>query len=189
MPAANPNLQDELATNLKSMVMHIPGQDTEVFAKALALLDTLQASPSCHRIVTSTLLQSCQSIDGSSPDTEESVETVKSIYATQLALCELASAGSLTPEECKPLVPSSQERQQRPGVFKGWRKTKTNSRFGEGQIQQCLHSLESRPQSWTSYSNAHQNAVVMCKAARVDIERGELKRDRADQMFTNGSPL
>jgi hypothetical protein len=42
------------------------------------------------------------------------------------------------------------------------------------QLGQCLKSLESRPQWWTSYSNNRQNAVVMCQAARGQIEKGEL---------------
>jgi len=36
---------------------------------------------------------------------------------------------------------------------------------------QCLKSLQSTPQYWTSFSNARQNAVVMCQASRDVIER------------------
>jgi len=34
--------------------------------------------------------------------------------------------------------------------------------------------LESRPQWWISYSNARQNAVLMCHAARHEVEKDEM---------------
>jgi hypothetical protein len=41
----------------------------------------------------------------------------------------------------------------------------------EYQYIQCLKTLQSSPQYWTSFSNARQNAVVMCQASRDAIER------------------
>ncbi|KAI9847510.1 MAG: hypothetical protein M1837_002411 [Sclerophora amabilis] len=46
-----------------------------------------------------------------------------------------------------------------------------NMQVAEKHLEQCLKSLESRPQSWTSYSNGRQNAFVMCQAARSIIDR------------------
>lgn len=42
------------------------------------------------------------------------------------------------------------------------------------ELEACLKSLESRPQWWTSYSNSRQNAMVICQATRVEMEKEEL---------------
>ncbi|KAI9854919.1 MAG: hypothetical protein M1813_000642 [Trichoglossum hirsutum] len=42
------------------------------------------------------------------------------------------------------------------------------------QLSHCLRSLESKPQSWTSYSNGRQNAFAICRAVRTEIEKDEL---------------
>jgi hypothetical protein len=41
-------------------------------------------------------------------------------------------------------------------------------------VEACLRGLESRPQWWTSYSNSRQNAIVICQAARIEIEKEEM---------------
>jgi hypothetical protein len=41
-------------------------------------------------------------------------------------------------------------------------------------LEQCLKTLESRPQWWTSYSNSRQNALVICHASRIETEKQEL---------------
>lgn len=57
----------------------------------------------------------------------------------------------------------------------GGSSTQSNSdKVGIRHIRECLQSLESRPQWWTSYSNSRQNAAIMCQAARADIEKGML---------------
>lgn len=46
--------------------------------------------------------------------------------------------------------------------------------FPRELVEQCLKALESRPQSWTSYSNSRQNAMVVCQAAQIETEKEEL---------------
>lgn len=41
-------------------------------------------------------------------------------------------------------------------------------------LEQCLRSLESRPQWWTSYSNNRQNAIIICQASRIEAEKEEM---------------
>lgn len=164
---------DGTVTDLTALVRPSPIENSGIYSEALQILTSMQTSPSCHRLAASKLLNSCQSIEGASSDREPSLDDVKSIYAAQLAMCEIISAGSAIPQQCKPLTPghktkswrgfsgTASEGRQRPG---------DNS--GNAQLSQCLQALESRPQWWTSYSNSRQNAVVMCRAARVEIEKG-----------------
>ena len=149
--------------DLAALVRPIPDDQSEIYSHALQLLSALQGSPSCNRVAASTLLDSCHSIDGSKQDAELSFEDARSIYAAQLAVCEIESAESSIPQCCRALVPVLDSKVH---------KRAPQGRMRKGHLSQCLQTLESRPQWWTSYSNNRQNAVVMCQAARVDIEKG-----------------
>lgn len=101
------------------------------------------------------------------------METLKSVYAAQLALCEITDAGANPPGTCEPFLPNNPVQLSR--------KLARNANYPEatpkalkGKLSFCLQSLESRPQHWTSYSNNRQNAVIMCQAARIDVEKGSL---------------
>ena len=149
--------------DLAALVRPIPDDQSGIYSHALQLLSAMQGSPSCNRVAASTLLDSCHSIDGSRQDAEISFEDARSIYAAQLAMCEIASAESSIPHSCQALVPVLGSKVHKISPQESIRK---------GQLSQCLQTLESRPQWWTSYSNSRQNAVIMCQAARVDIEKG-----------------
>jgi hypothetical protein len=161
----------------KGLMRTLPDDQSGTYNQALQLLNSIQASPSCNRLAASTLLESCQTVDGSRPDVEESLENIKSIYAARLALCEISSTGLLIPPDCKHLMPV--DALEGKGSLEwilgsGRAKSAPYSNIGNRQFSQCLQSLESRPQWWTSYSNSRQNAAIMCQVARVDIERGEV---------------
>ena len=132
------------------------------FTHALDILASVQSSPSCNRIAASTLLDSCHSIENSEHDAESTVEDYRSIYAAQLAMCEIETVKSAKPQSCNALAVTTKT------------KSKDHRRITKSQLAHCLQSLESRPQWWTSYSNNRQNAGVMCQAARIDIEKGKL---------------
>lgn len=154
----------------------LPDDRSGTYTQALQLLNSMQKSPSCNRLAASTLLESCQTIDGSSPGMEETLDDIKSTYAARLALCEISSTGLVIPSDCRPLMPVD-DLGGKEGlewiIGSGRAKSAASGNIGNRQLSQCLRSLESRPQWWTSYSNSRQNAVIMCQAARVDIERGK----------------
>ncbi|KAL8642137.1 MAG: hypothetical protein Q9226_008541 [Calogaya cf. arnoldii] len=163
---------DNPDTDLKTLLLSSPDSQSQVYANALHVLEELKASPSCHRLAAASLIRSCQSIDGSFSDPEDSLEDVKSVYAAQLALCEIMAAGTRHPQDCEAFLPGHSAQSKR----------KVTHSFSnadpavKGKLSICLQALESRPQHWTSYSNNRQNAVVMCHAARVDIEKDNLIR-------------
>ena len=148
-----------------------------MYQQALSLLTALEAAPSCQRLATSNLLTGCQSIGGAASTSEVSIEHARSIYAAQLAMCEILSAGSALPSECKRLdFPKAKTGNRGSSNFvKSATDALAKSHKGitPHQLGQCLQALESRPQWWTSYSNSRQNAIVMCKAAREEVAKGE----------------
>ncbi|KZF21091.1 hypothetical protein L228DRAFT_278254 [Xylona heveae TC161] len=176
-----------------AMIISDPaGSETEIFSEALKLIASIQESTSCYKLATAHLLVSCREFDGSvkgpgtlakANPTPITLENIKEIYAARLAICELQGAGAPVPTQCSPLVPQKGEKQK--PHLRRLMHSLTKQRKGdtgeeefdsavENGLSQCLKSLESRPQWWMSYSNSRQNAVIMCQAARAEVEKDEL---------------
>ncbi|KKA21557.1 Nuclear membrane fusion protein Kar5 [Rasamsonia emersonii CBS 393.64] len=151
-------------------------QRDSVFSEAIQLLESMKSSPSCNRIAATKLLTSCQTLgdhaNAPASDVPMTLDRVKSLYAARLAICELTGAGTAIPAACSPLHVVSE-------------KTRNGGRSANMDILEpdpipstvldaCLKSLESRPQWWTSYSNSRQNAIVICQAARSEVEKEDM---------------
>lgn len=125
------------------------------------LLETWDNKPACHKAATRLLIVSCKSIkeDVTNPQPSiENLENTKSIFAARLAICELRDAGVSTPSQCIPITAVS-------GDVPG--------KITSGDLRACLKTLESKPQSWTSYSNSRQDSVAICAFSRADIMKDE----------------
>lgn len=178
---ANDHLENRRGTELSALLQKDPRQQKEIFSEALRMVKTLESAETCTKLAALTLLNDCKSIEYgtcktcTSPD--DTLESVKSEYAARLAVCELNGAGARVPQECATLIPS-----KRACAGSGIGSWFSRNEIPENkicypdsslaQLQRCLSALGSRPQYWTSYSNARQNAVVMCQASRDGVERG-----------------
>ncbi|KAJ5380598.1 uncharacterized protein N7496_003026 [Penicillium cataractarum] len=139
----------------------------------------MNASPSCNRVAATRLVTSCQDLGGkgnTDPDTNQVLDVIRSVYAARLAICELESAGAVVPQPCIPVtvpIPSPSN-----SGFRFFRRFKSmdcdETLLPKKDLEQCLRSLESRPQWWTSYSNNRQNAMIICQASRIEAEKEEM---------------
>ncbi|KAI4211541.1 MAG: hypothetical protein LQ351_005717 [Letrouitia transgressa] len=150
----------------------LPARNSAIYSRALQVLDSLQTSPTCNRLAASDLITSCQLVE--SPNSEALLEDLQSTYAAQLAICEISDVGLPIPSNCDTFALKVDRNKK-----KTLRKSQNNQRKSykiddKHQLSQCLQALESRPQHWTSYSNNRQNALIMCHAARIDIEKDNL---------------
>lgn len=129
----------------------------------------MRSAPSCNRIAASRLLASCQSVRSDDharwADVPATLDRIKSIYAARLALCELGDAVTAIPAACSPL---------RVTTHPPYLDADSLDSLSRDVIDGCLRVLESRPQWWTSYSNNRQNAILICQAARTEIEKEEM---------------
>jgi len=155
--------------NLALRLINGAVQRSDIFPKALAVLDSFKSSPSCSRLALHGLISECESLRHS--DTEIMLDQIKQEYAARLALCEVSAAGGTSPSECELLDPSqsklaSDDRKQScvsPPCYE---------RVDQKQVRLCLNSLLDQPQMWTSYSNSYQNVVYICQASRTWVEKG-----------------
>lgn len=170
-PSRSTSGLEDTRYDLADLIQPLSIQQAHVYHDSLSILDKIQASPSCHRLAASSLLNACQSIDVPQKQVEDSMQDIRSHYAAQLATCEITSAGSTVPHHCRSLIPSTSTMTSQIPRASG-DKFPLLSSHQKQQLSQCLKTLESRPQWWTSYSNNIQNAATMCQAARADIEKG-----------------
>jgi hypothetical protein len=168
--------------NVDSLFQYTTSRNQKVITQAVDFVVSMQTAPTCTRMAASHLMNECKLLEHA-PDFAKSrpevyLDGVKTEYAAKLAVCELLSAqpvNPLPPPHCDILVPSSRHC----GKGGSWwyaRPEALNDKqcypdFKDYQYTQCLKSLQSTPQFWTSFSNARQNAVVMCQASRDAIER------------------
>ncbi|KAJ6008495.1 hypothetical protein N7540_012471 [Penicillium herquei] len=154
-------------------------QQNVIFEEAIHLLDSMKSSPSCYRVAATRLVASCQAIDGKGAHNSAeyaALDRTRSVYAARLAICELDGAGASIPPACIPLTAAPVQARPR-FLFSSKPKSLQESPvddYPKETLGSCLKTLESRPQWWTSYSNNRQNAVVICQAVRMEIEKDEL---------------
>lgn len=167
-------------TDLAAM-LQTPLHQQGILSQALRIVKSMESAPSCNRLAALNLINDCKSLEQAPVDAKSNsdnlLDEIKSEYASRLAVCELLGAKALVPKECTILIPSSQAcvKHRFMSFFSRTDHPSEELCYPEAthaQFERCLRTLEARPQSWTSYSNARQNAVVMCHASRDAIERG-----------------
>lgn len=151
------------------------------------IIDTMykvEKLPSCQKLASLALLNTCSEIDHATTlDTNKGIDVMlersKSIYATRLAICELMDANANIPSSCSPFRPVEQA-----SKFNGFRGFIVSGRFTKPtaprdfddnrDLDQCSASLSSNPVWWTSYSNARQNAVLLCHSMRAELDKDNM---------------
>ncbi|KAF2001904.1 hypothetical protein P154DRAFT_562339 [Amniculicola lignicola CBS 123094] len=176
---------NEANSDLASM-LHLdstPIKQQEILSEALSIIHRMESASSCNKLAALNLINDCKALDQSSTNPEAVLDEVKSEYAARLAVCELLAVdASTSPPDCNALIPSQQACVR--SRFSSWFSSKDARKevppdeycypdTTPAQFKRCLRALQSRPQSWTSYSNARQNAVVMCHVTRDAVERAQ----------------
>ncbi|KAF2837596.1 hypothetical protein M501DRAFT_1059074 [Patellaria atrata CBS 101060] len=179
--------EHQLDNDIRSILQARMDKDPTGTAKAISILTYLDStSPSCGRLAGQDLVKDCQSLKVSKlpgrRQPEAQLDRVRSVFAVRNAVCELKNANADISKECITFIPESPG-QPRSG-FTGWfTGSKTEEHpdeeylefppYGEADLGKCLKQLGTQPQSWTSYSNNLQNAVVVCQASRHEVEQRE----------------
>ena len=168
--------------NVDSLFQYTTSRNHKVITQAVDFVVSMQTAPTCTRMAASHLMNECKLLEHA-PDFAKSrpeayLDNVKTEYAAKLAVCELLSAQPMNPTppaNCDILVPASRHCGKGGSWWHARPEVPSEKQcypdFKEYQYTQCLKRLQSTPQYWTSFSNARQNAVVMCQASRDVIER------------------
>ncbi|RDI76503.1 hypothetical protein Vi05172_g13514 [Venturia inaequalis] len=152
----------------------------DLYAQAITVLDKMDKKPSCHRLATLTLIESCQTLEVS-PTSELELFEIRSEFGIRLALCEMEGAANI-PSACADFRPGPcSVSMSWGGFFRGQKKMRETSNdnvcYAEVttiQVQECRRALNGKTQDWMSYSNNMQNLEVVCQASRNAIEQAEI---------------
>jgi hypothetical protein len=166
-----------------TLFQHTVSRNQRVITQAVDFVVSMQNAPTCTRMAASHLMSECKLLEHA-PEFAKSrpeayLDNVKTEYAAKLAVCELLSAqpnNPVPPTNCEMLVPTSRACNKGGTWWYSRPETTVSEKqcypeIKQHQYAQCLKTLQSSPQYWTSFSNARQNAVVMCQASRDAIER------------------
>jgi hypothetical protein len=164
------------------LLLNPPIQQHERLSEALRIIHPIQSGPKCHYNAALKLLNDCKFIETATSETkgnyEATLDQVETVYAARLAVCELQGAYADIPPECNVVQATRDACVKNQGSWFSRQAMPQDGRLcypespDPKRFTKCLKSLFSKQQSWTSYSNARQNAVVMCHASRDAIEKG-----------------
>lgn len=152
--------------------------DEAAQARVITLVDSLNEQPACHQGAAVQLITSCQSVKQETINrklSSEKLEQMKSIYAARLANCEQRQTGAADPLACSPIMAFSSVVHNDPSS----ELPKTSGRMSmehisDAELTACVETLNSTPQSWTSYSNGRQQAESICDVSRTDVKIQEV---------------
>ncbi|KAK8233882.1 hypothetical protein HDK64DRAFT_299103 [Phyllosticta capitalensis] len=177
---------------LVDMLLRAPVHEPQVFEVAQKRIRDMESSPACQQLATSTLIDSCQSLDlmagsNSHSTSQNPMDVIKREYSARLAVCELQGIKDGVPKECRPFVPSADACGNTGGFFgryskssKGEKRRLCYPNFTQQELKTCANALFNHPQRWTSFSNARSNAIIICQASRAAVENDEYLRKLRD---------
>lgn len=145
-----------------------------LYELALTDLMKLGKESTCHQITTKLYMSSCQLFQELEVHSHGSLVTrgggrlqdYIDSFAISRAICDLETAHAVIPEAC--------------GLFREPALLRVmNSKDTQGldisheQIGQCMKALHSDQKSWTSYNSNKESATLLCRASRLDIDKGK----------------
>ncbi|KAI9736564.1 MAG: hypothetical protein M1818_006075 [Claussenomyces sp. TS43310] len=145
---------------------------SEIFSTALAQVQSLKKSNSCHRTAARVFLDSCQYLeefavsDVSEPPDNNLMHIMDYMYgyALSLSMCDLGAARQRAPASCQHFHESVlQTLPTRAGAH--------SLHVSHQQVHNCMEDLYSDINFWTSFTNNKAKATLFCQLARLDIEQ------------------
>jgi hypothetical protein len=124
------------------------------------LIQGIERLPSCKRVASTVLMNSCVSHQPFHNDDrrskEDTLEPFKNLFALQVTACELADAGVSMPQACMSLLVSTR-----------------GGHVSMEYMPECLHQLHKISSSWDSFNHAKTRAAIICHAMRSEIDQDE----------------
>lgn len=169
IPIDGPELSDVTFDFNPSELIDPKSRRPKIYTKAMIELKRLEEEPICHRMAAQLLINNCrglEDIDEHNYDTKSNnlqrshVES----FACSLAVCDMERARSTIPEPCSPYASSS--------LLQAARHADSKLQVSPEQVGDCLNALDGNPNHWNTWLSYRDKALLFCRAARVDIDKG-----------------
>jgi len=141
----------------------------KIYTKAIIELKRLEEEPLCHRMAAQLLINNCrglEDIDEHNYDAKSSSLQRSHVesFACSLAICDMERARSPIPEQCAQYASSS--------LLRAARDANSKLEVSSGQVGDCLNALTENPNHWNTWLSYRDRALLFCRAARADIDKG-----------------
>lgn len=140
--------------------------------EAMQELAKLDGTPVCHRIIVKLLMDDCQNIEGDAQGDffkeSSKIQThLEESGTIGLAICDLERGRFNIPQACTPFTEAA--------LMQVPYGKNDGMRISPEQVGDCVTALgEEGPSHWTSLASYRGTAKVVCRASRLDIDKGIL---------------
>jgi hypothetical protein len=155
-----------------SELLDFKARKLEVYASAMVELKRLEQEPICHRTAAQLLMDNCRGIEEMDASTAQwdnahiQRHHVES-FANGLTMCDMERAKFVTPRACSPFGSSA--------LYRAARDKHSQLDISQEQVTDCLEALGRDHSHWGTWLSNRDKAVTICRAARLDIEKGMAK--------------
>lgn len=163
------NVSTEPSNFNPSELLDFKARKPEVYTSAMVELKRLEQEPICHRTAAQLLMDNCRAIEemdasnaqwGNAHIQRHHVES----FANGLTMCDMERAKFVTPKACSPFGSSA--------LYRASRDKHSQLDISQDQVTDCLEALGRDHSHWGTWLSNRDKAVTICRAARLDIEKG-----------------
>lgn len=153
-----------------SELLDFKARKPEAYSSALKTLQELEQKPICYRMAAQLLMDNCRGIEendasrnqfGSSHLQRHHVES----FANGLTMCDAERAKWVVSEACSPFESSA--------LYRAARDKHSRLDVSHQQVGDCIEALGQHSSAWTTWVSARNQAVIICRAARLDIDKDQ----------------
>ena len=154
--------------NLTTLLESTP-RNSEVYTQAMISLQNLQGESFCHKLAVQLLMNNCKDIkeisDQGLPFKHDTHKLQVEGFITGLTLCVLGRGEFIISDSCTPFTASA--------LLRAHQRRERKLDFSREQNDACVAALSRDPSQWTTWLSQQREALTICRAVRLDIEKGE----------------
>lgn len=132
-------------------------------------LKRLEEEPICHRVAAQILMSNCEGLeDISQKEYDLYSGRVQRHYveslAASLAICDMERSSMTVPDACESF--------RLPALIRASQEAEGKLQVSQNEVGDCLKGLGKDPSHWLSWTSYRDNCLLICQAARSDIDKG-----------------
>lgn len=141
----------------------------ELYSSAMLELKRLEEEPICHRVAAQLLMSNCEGLeDISQKEYDFYSGRVQRHYveslAASLAICDMERSSMVVPDACESF--------RLPALLHASQEAEGKLQISQNEVGACLKGLGKDPSHWLSWTSYRDNCLLICQAARSDIDKG-----------------
>lgn len=161
--------QDQLK-NSRVELANARSRSNELYSSAMLELKRLEEEPICHRVAAQLLMSNCEGLeDINQKEYDLYSGRVQRHYveslAASLAICDMERSSMLVPDACESF--------RLPALLHASQESEGKLQVSQEQVGACLKGLGKDPSHWLSWTSYRDNCLLICQAARSDIDKGK----------------